>query len=206
MPSGGLGFVRDYLLQKRSKEVARAGKKLLRQNLKDYAALAHRLLGQPPEESPEILMQRLCDSVQGAWTKWHSALTRDRETRAVNDLHVFRIATKVLRYRTELLYDVGCRDVKAQLKWLANLQDALGVWNDRQVLHQAVAEALSHAEILLNELQAARILLAELETDRSRESEDVKKIFRVVIEHPGHRQMESWSQNPLTPHTSYARG
>ena len=63
-------FVREYLLQKRSKEVARAGKKLLRQDLVNYAALVHRLIDQPPDESPEILMQRLCDSVQGAWTKW----------------------------------------------------------------------------------------------------------------------------------------
>ena len=31
------GFVRDYLLQKRSKEVARAEKKLLRQDLGNYA-------------------------------------------------------------------------------------------------------------------------------------------------------------------------
>ena len=80
-----------------------------------------------------------------------------------------RIATKVLRYRTELLYDVGARHFKGQLKWLADLQDALGVWHDRQVLHRAVAEALARPEILLNEMQSARILLAELEKDRSRQ-------------------------------------
>ena len=54
-------------------------------------------------------MQRLGDGVQEAW----SAVAicpgaRAGESRAVNDLHAFRIATKVLRYsRTELLYDVG---------------------------------------------------------------------------------------------------
>jgi CHAD domain-containing protein len=191
-------FVRDYLLQKRSKEVARAGKKLLRQDLSSYVALADKLLGQPTDERPEILMQRLCDSVQEAWTQWQSALTRAQETRAVNDLHVLRIATKDLRYRTELLYDVGHRQLKAQLKWLADLQDALGVWHDRQVLHQAVAAAVARAEILLKELQTARILLAELETDRSRQSQDVEKIFRLAIEHPGRREMESWSAADVT--------
>jgi CHAD domain-containing protein len=74
-------FVRDYLLQKRSRQVARAGKKLLRHDLGNYAALAHRLLGQPADENPEILMQRLGDSVSGAWTKWQSALTRRRKPR-----------------------------------------------------------------------------------------------------------------------------
>ena len=195
-------FVRDYLLQKRSKDVARAGKKLLRQDVGNYAALAHRLLSQPPDESPEILMQRLCGSVQGAWTKWQSALARAQETRAVGDLHAFRMTTKNLRYRTELLYDVGHKHMKPQLKWLADLQDALGVWHDRQVLHQAVAEAVARAEILLNELQAARLLLAELETDRSRQSQDIDKIFRLAIEHPGHKQMESWSAASRTLHAS----
>ena len=138
-------LVHDYLLQKRSKEVARAEKKLLRLDLGDYAALSQRLLGQPPEETPEVLMARLGDSARRAWNKWQTALSRAQETRAADDLHGLRIATKDLRYRVELLYDVGQRQVKAQLEWLAELQEALGVWHDRQVLHEAVAEALSQA-------------------------------------------------------------
>ncbi|MGE5215705.1 MAG: CHAD domain-containing protein [Chloroflexota bacterium] len=176
-------FVRDYLLRKRAKEVSRAEKKLMRQDLRGYTALVNRVLGEPPDESPEILMQRLRDSVREAWTEWHSALSRAQETRAVNDLHAFRIATKDLRYRTELLYDVGHKHLKAQLKWLADLQEVLGHWHDRQVLDRAVAEIIARADILLSEIEMARILLAELETDRSREPEDVEKIFQLAIEH-----------------------
>lgn len=196
-------FVRDYLLQKRGKEVARAGKKLARQNLGEYAALADRLVGQSPDESPEILMQRLCNSAQEAWTKWQSALARAQETRAVDDLHAFRVATKALRYRTELLYDVGQKNMKPQLKWLAELQEALGVWHDRQVLHQGVAGAVARTEILLDELPTARILLAELEAARGRQSHNVENIFRLATEHPGRTQMESWSEKNslLTPHS-----
>ena len=160
-------LVRDYLLRKRSKEVARAGKKLRRQDLGDYAALSQRLLGQPAEENPEVLMQRLRASVQERGSIGKPLWARAQETRAADDLHALRIATKDLRYRTELLYDVGHRQLKAQLEWLAELQEAIGVWHDRQVFHQAVAEALSRAEILLNEMPAVRILLAELEKDRS---------------------------------------
>ena len=50
-------------------------------------------------------MQRLGASAQRAWSKWQTALSRAQETQAVEDLHGFRIATKDLRYRTELLYD-----------------------------------------------------------------------------------------------------
>ena len=186
-------LVRDYLIQKRGKQVARVGKKIMRLDLGNYTALAHRLLSEPPDQDPEILMRRLCDSVEGAWTEWQSTLARAQETRVVNDLHAFRIATKNLRYRTELLYDVGHRQLKPQLKWLAGLQEALGAWHDRQVLDQAVANAVARPEILLNELQTARLLLAALQTGRSRRSQDINKIFRLSIEPPGHKRMESWS-------------
>jgi CHAD domain-containing protein len=100
--------------------------------------------------------------------------------------------------------------MKAQLKWLADLQEALGVWHDRQVLDQAVAEAIARAEILLNELPTARILLGELENDRSLQAQDVEKIFRLAREHPEYQQMGSTSENPLTlktqPLTYGARG
>jgi CHAD domain-containing protein len=195
-------FVHEYLLAKRSKQVARAQGKLLQQDLEKYAALAQKLIGRPPDESAEVLMQRLRDSVQGAWHEWQSALAHAQETRALSDLHAFRVATKDLRYRTELLYDVGSREMRAQLKWLKDLQDALGVWHDRQVLNQAVAEAIGSAKILLTQPKAARILLSELEKDRSREAETVEKIFCLAIEHPGRKEMEWWSVNPspLPPH------
>jgi len=199
-------FVRDYLLQKRRKEVARAAKKLLRQDVGDYAALAQRLLDQAPKENPEILIQRLRDSVEGAWTEWQSALSRAERSRAIDDLHAFRVATKDLRYRTELLYDVGDKKMKAQLKWLAALQDALGVWHDRQVFYQAIAEAVARAEILLNELQTARILLAQLETDRGREAEEIKQIFRMAMTREERKQMDPSSENPLTDHASPLTG
>ena len=184
-------FVRDYLLQKRSKDVARAGNKLLREDLGDYAARAERVLRQAADESPETLMQRLGDSAQEAWIAWRSGLARAQETRATADLHGLRIATKVLRYRTELLYDAGAKQLKAELKSLADLQDAIGVWHDRQVLHRAVAEALARAEVLLNEMQAVRILLAELQKDRSRQADEVEKIFRLAMAHAANHPMET---------------
>ncbi len=173
-------FVRDYLLRKRGRQVARAGKKLLRQDLPKYVALTRGLLDQPPEEDDDILMRRLYNSVQDAWTQWQSALARAQETRTVNDLHAFRVASKDLRYRTEILYEVGHRELKKRLKWLADLQEALGIWHDRQLLRQAVAEAIAHPEILLSETQTARVLLAELEGERSQEVVDTEKIFRLA--------------------------
>lgn len=58
--------IRDYLLQKRTKEIARAWKRVVREDLGEYAARAQRVVRQTSDESPEILMQRLAASVQEA--------------------------------------------------------------------------------------------------------------------------------------------
>jgi len=193
------GFVHDYLLRKRAKEAGRAEKKLQFANLADYGALAQRLLGHMPEEAPEVLMRRLSESVEEGWTKWQSALSRAQETRALGDLHAFRVATKTLRYRTELLYDLGDQRLKGQLKCLAGLQNVLGVWHDRQVLAHAVAEAIAGVETLLSELPTARLLLGAVQAQRNRDAQYVEKIFRLAGEHSGSLQTQTWTEKSLVP-------
>src|SRR5262245_36986720 len=156
-------FVRAYLIEKREADTARGRKKLLRQDTGDCADLARRLLDHPSAGSAGSLDRRLSDSVQGAWAQWQAALARAQDTRAVTDLHAFRVASKRLRYRVELLHELGHGRMKPQLTWLEGLQGALGTWHDRQLLHQAIAEAVGRPDILLNELPIARLLLAELE-------------------------------------------
>ena len=195
-------FVRDYLMQKRAKEVTRAWKRLRRAELGDYAARAQRVLRKPAGESADILLQRLSDSVQEAALAWQARLGQARESRAAADLHGLRIATKVLRYRSELLYDVGAKHLKPQLKWLAALQEVLGVWHDHQVLHQAVAEALARAEILLNQMPAVRILLAEVEKDRILQAKEVEKVVLLAMGPPGNPPMTGWSETDATPKPS----
>ena len=186
-------FVRAYLVEKRGAEIARARKKLRRRDTGDCADLARRLLDDPPAGGARPLGQRLSESVHDAWAEWQSALARARDTRAVADLHAFRVATKDLRYRTELLHDLGFGRMKPPLRWLADLQEALGVWHDREMLHQAVAEAVGRPDILLNALPSARVLLAELEMERNRPPRDVERIFRLALEHSGHAHMDRWS-------------
>jgi CHAD domain-containing protein len=197
-------FVRDYLAQKRAKEVARACKKLQRENIGGYAERVERVVNQASAESAHTLLQRLDDSVQEASIAWQSALARAQESRAADDLHAFRIATKVLRYRTELLYDVGAKPLKTRLKWLAKVQDAIGVWHDRQVLNRTVAEALARAQVLLNEMPTVRLLLTELEKDRGRQADEVKRIFRSVLEPAENHQIESSSENNVPADQSRA--
>ena len=188
------GLVRAYLVEKRRAEIVRARKKLLRQDPASYADRAHRLLAHPLAPVDDRLAERLCESVREAWTEWDAALARAGDTRAVADLHAFRVATKALRYRTELLHEAGFERMKAPLAWLEHLQDALGTWHDRQILRLAVAEAVGRGDVLLNALPSARVLLAELDAERRRPAADVDRILRLAREHPGRAHMERWSQ------------
>ncbi len=96
---------------------------------------------------------------KAAWIAWQSALARAQEPGAVEDLHAFVSQQGFTLPDGTAFAAVGHRALKAQLKSLASSQDAIGVvWHDRQVFHQAVAEALARAEVLLNEMPAVRIL------------------------------------------------
>lgn len=173
-------LVRAYVMKKRRKEIARAERKLPSLDFEGYGVLALRLVDESPAEPAEVLLARLQASAQRAQRKWQAALKRARETRAVDDLHALRIATKALRYRTELLYDLGQGAVKEQVRWLAELQDALGAWHDRQVLARAVAQSVARARILLAEIPAARVLLRVLQVSQSRQIRDAEEILRLA--------------------------
>ena len=185
--------VRQHLLQKRSDQVARARKKLLRQDLVDFSGRIGKLIDQPrDEENAEALTVRLRAGIEAAWSRWESSLAQAMKTREPRDTHALRIATKAMRYRTELLHDLGDASTQPLLGWLKELQETLGLWHDRQVLYQMIAEALARPEFLLQESDAARTLLTVLEKDRSQQGTATDKIFRLALEHTGRKQMETW--------------
>lgn len=186
-------LVRGSLLRQRSNQVARARKKLQRQDLADFAGRMEKLIGRPgSDENTETLMMRLRSGIEAAWNKWQSSLVQAMNTHEAGDIHSLRIATKVLRYRIELLHHLGDANTEPLLNWLKELQEALGIWHDRQVLYQAMAEALAQPEFLLQEPDAARIMLTEMEKDRLRQDPVTNETLRLAAEHPGRKQMETW--------------
>ena len=177
-------LVREYLREKRIRQVLRSRQKLLKHNLADFAGRAQRLLERPAgEESAQASVAPLHASIETAWTQWQSALAQAQDTRQARDIHMFRIATKRLRYRIELAHDLEDGDTQPLLDWLKELQEAVGAWHDRQTLHQAIAEALARPEFLPRETDAAHTLLAELERGHSRQGVTVDEIFRLAREH-----------------------
>ena len=134
------------------------------------------------EQETEALMRPLRISLEEGWSEWHSAFKKADESRDANSIHAVRLATKRLRYRVELLCDLGDAASKPWLVRLKKWQSQLGVWHDRQALRQLIAEALARPEFLLREPQTARALLSLLEKSGSRQSAELDWIFPRVRE------------------------
>ncbi len=81
---------------------------------------------------------------------------------------MLRIAGKRLRYRLELLADIGEVSAKARVKSLRALQNQLGSWHDSEVLLETCAKFLTRRDFIARYPALARALLVEMERERRR--------------------------------------
>ena len=130
-------LIRNYLLEKRTRQAARAGEELTRHDITRFVTRTEPASGEWVEKEPETLLKQ---SIEEALAVWNEALRNAQENPQVDQIHALRIAGKRLRYRTELLKELGHASVEARIKALKLLQDELGNWHDRHVLLQFIAE------------------------------------------------------------------
>jgi CHAD domain-containing protein len=185
----GWETVREHLRRKRQEQIETAREKLTRFPLQAATGnLKKWLASRDLDQNPKPLESALRGSIARAWRDWESALACARATQTTDDIHQFRIAGKKLRYRLELLRELGEKNTKLSLRFLKKLQTELGDWHDCQALFEAVAEAIARPETLLGNLDTARILLKEIDAGRLRQREKARKIFELAEERPGKRQ------------------
>jgi CHAD domain-containing protein len=154
----------DYLREKRARQIARARDELARHDITQFVLRTQSLL-QPDElaQEPEELLKQ---SVEAALADWNNALRAAQENPQANQIHALRIAGKRLRYRAELLADLGDATAKPRVKSLKLLQDELGNWHDRYILLQLIAEFIGRPDFLVDHPATGRALLAEMERER----------------------------------------
>ena len=178
-----LGLLSADLAERRRREIRRARRAILRLDLgtlrDDVAALLREL---PANGSTP--RSRLEGALQEGWREWHEAIELAAKTRSIEDVHALRIAGKRLRYRMEIMSELGGTGWKPVLAWLKSLQERLGDWHDRQVLYAATARALSRPEVFLESSNAVRAALAEMESERRRDETDLQAFFDNAAEPP----------------------
>jgi CHAD domain-containing protein len=119
----------------------------------------------------------LSERTKEALSDWRDAFETARADPVVERIHAFRIAGKRLRYRAELLGEVGNASVKSMISALKSLQDDLGLWHDHAVLRDHVAEFIGRPGFMAEEPGMCRALLLEMERDKHRDRAMIEEIM-----------------------------
>jgi CHAD domain-containing protein len=169
-------LIRDYAQEKRAAEILRARKELGRCDIVAFVLRTQALLelvdfGRDVEDTIKA-------SIARAVQEWSEALDRAKDHGDRDTLHSLRISGKRLRYRMELLAQLGETSVRSHVKSLRALQDQLGDWHDCYVMLQLVAEFIGRPDFLVDHPEIGRTFLTEMERERHRNEEVVVNILK----------------------------
>jgi CHAD domain-containing protein len=156
--------LRTYIADRRARAIERHREKLRDFDLVNFADRARAII----EGADEAAEGSLIKGVTGALADWRAAIASAKSEPGATEMHAVRIAGKRLRYRLELLAELGSVQAKASIKSVRVLQDRLGAWHDRQLLLETCAVFLSKREVLATHPALARVLLVEMEREQRR--------------------------------------
>lgn len=168
-------MLREDLEAQRSGEISQARKKMTGHDIVAFVTRAQAVMESADLDAGGV--EKLEASVRAALTDWEDAFKIAQEDRSVDNLHALRIAAKRLRYRAELLAEIGGAAVKPAIKSLKEFQTVLGDWHDRCVLLQHVADFISQPDFLVNHPDLGRTLLAEMEKEKLLNDAAVEEIL-----------------------------
>jgi len=162
----GWGALETHLQEGRESLLASTRKEVAKYNLVAFIERTRRLISQADLDADPT--PRMETAVARALSEWDEAHALAKESRSVDNLHAWRIATKRLRYRAELLADSGSAASKPLVKDLKEIQAALGDWHDRCVLLEFAAAFLASRDFLVQHPDMGGALLADMEKETAR--------------------------------------
>jgi CHAD domain-containing protein len=125
-------------------------------------------------EDPLAGMNRSLGESLAEWDEAYAQADRKRET---EELHALRIAGKRLRYRAELLADVGITAFQQMTDDLKEMQGVLGNWHDGTVLAQFMAEFVRRVNFVEHHPELAAALLLQMEEEQKRGGKLIDEFF-----------------------------
>jgi CHAD domain-containing protein len=124
------------------------------------------------------------NSVAAAYSEWREGLERAKSSADPFEIHAFRIQTKRLRYRIELLRDLGSAAARSALASLRMLQDELGRWHDGLAFARMTAEALADPDFLVAQPVTAAVILRKLDRENAHYLSRVRAVLIRIDEQP----------------------
>lgn len=181
------GAVQDEFEAKRGRLLERVRREIARHDLFSFIVRAQALIeaDDGAADPVEILENAIAKSMKA----WQEAFVSATEQRDEVQLHEFRIAGKRLRYRVELLAELGENKAKPLVEALKELQNALGDWHDRSLLIDYVAEFIGRANFLADHPDIGRALLTEMEKEKLRNETNINQLLADAAKVP-----ERWAR------------
>ncbi len=158
------GAVQDELEAQRGRLLERARHEIARHDLFSFITRAQALIAAADSDADPVKI--LENAVAKSMAAWQEAFVSATEQSDEVHLHQFRIAGKRLRYRVELLAELGENKAKPLVQALKELQNALGDWHDRLLLIADLAEFIGRANFLADHPDIGRSLLTEMEKEK----------------------------------------
>ncbi len=167
--------VREGASKLRAKEFVRARQGLRRFDLIDFIDTYRRLLNRVKSQRA---LSSFGQSIEESMAEWRDALGHAKNTRQPEQLHALRLAGKRLRYRLELLADLGESNASSRVDSLKALQDRLGAWNDRHVLLQFVKKFIERRRFNKNRPGLYQTLISAMENERRQNDAAIPGILK----------------------------
>jgi CHAD domain-containing protein len=169
-------YVRECLVELRAQELDRAQKRLRRLDILAFIERTQRLFKSVTLENVQDL--NLEESFADTLAEWREAVAQAKSRQNSKQLHELRISGKRLRYRLEIIAELGNTAAKDQATSLKGLQDELGRWHDRHVLLQFVEELIEKPEFVSDHPEFQQILGREIESERRENDAAIDEILK----------------------------
>jgi CHAD domain-containing protein len=177
----GWEIVREFVRNSRLRQMNRARSQIANRKLFTLAQRGRKLIEQRSEADDTTKrdpIAALISSVSAAYAQWQEGRSKALSNFTPSELHAFRIQTKRLRYRIELLRDVGSPTAPAALASLKTLQDGLGHWHDCVELARITAQALGNPQFLVNYPRSAAAILRKIDRESGRHLKRIQQLLR----------------------------
>ena len=202
--------VRDYMVDHRSEEFAKAVRKLSRQNLAVfYIHLKDFLTRDDGEQQPhptyitsdgdeartESFETRVSRSLAAVWQAFEAKVAESHRDSQAAVIHGVRIAAKRLRYLVEVLYELKTPGSSETLAWLRRLQELLGDWHDLEVLEQMLVAMVARPAYLRENLPTAMEVEKLILKNRANKGRFRELYYRQTLEGAEYQKVRNWAEN-----------
>ena len=169
-------YVRGCLMELRAQELDRARKRLRRLDILAFIERTQRLFKAVKIENVQDL--NLEESFADTLAEWREAVAQAKSRQNSKHLHELRISGKRLRYRLEIIAELGNTAAKDQATSLKELQDELGRWHDCHVLLQFVEELIEKPEFFSDHPEFQQILERDIDSERRKNDAAIDEILK----------------------------